>query len=204
MIQESFTKLDFDVLMGGKDITQKIPSHGMRGFLLQNISPYFFVIKDDIGATMATVAPWTYITGSITQSTSNLTLVSRLDLPAVNVNGTTSSSFHLEYELSIDEQTPSIIQLSVSAAANVTVINDSITNQNASQYHSGNGNAALNFTQSMYGFSISNDSSSNLTFTIGADTYTLFPGESFEEKFKSFTGVTITSSGAWRCYGLGN
>lgn len=58
------------------------------------------------------------------------------------------------------------------------------------------------FTQSMNGFAIKNDGASSLTFTIAGDTYTVKANEMFTEKFEPFTDVTITTTVAYRAYGL--
>ncbi len=62
------------------------------------------------------------------------------------------------------------------------------------------------FASTMRGFVISNDHASDaLTFTIGADIYTVEAGEVFSEEFADFTVVTVTSAGTldFRAYGLG-
>lgn len=71
----------------------------------------------------------------------------------------------------------------------------------AKEPFSGSANVTHTFTQSMSGFVISNDGASDLTFTIGTDTYTVKAGEVFEDLFNSFTVVTINSTVAFRAYG---
>ena len=73
----------------------------------------------------------------------------------------------------------------------------------AKQPLNGSGNTTITFTSPMQGFVIVNDGSTNLTFTINGDTYTVKPNEKFPECFEPFTSVTIVTTGAFRCYGLG-
>jgi len=54
----------------------------------------------------------------------------------------------------------------------------------------------------MNGFSISNDGVSSLTFTIGTDTYTVLAGEVLSLLFAPFTVVTVTTTVAYRAWGL--
>lgn len=54
------------------------------------------------------------------------------------------------------------------------------------------------YTSSMRGFSIQNDSTENITFTINGLTIKLKPTEGFEDYFEPFTSVQITSNGAFR------
>lgn len=58
------------------------------------------------------------------------------------------------------------------------------------------------FTKSMSGFGITNDGASDLTFTIGADTYTVKAGETWEYPVDAFAQVTITTGVAYRAWGL--
>ena len=70
------------------------------------------------------------------------------------------------------------------------------------QPFSGSTTVTHTFTQSMYGFGIANDGGSDLSFTIGADTFTVKSGEVWEYPMESFTQVTITTTVAYRAWGL--
>jgi len=74
---------------------------------------------------------------------------------------------------------------------------------NAKEPFSGSVNKDHTFTKAMTGFVISNDGASNLTFTINSYTFTLKPGEIFDECFEPFTQVSITTSVAYRAWGRG-
>lgn len=78
----------------------------------------------------------------------------------------------------------------------------SISGSLAKEPFSGSANVTHTFTQPMNGFVISNDGTADLTFTIGTDTYTVKQGEVFKERFTSFTQVIITTTMAYRAYGL--
>ena len=72
----------------------------------------------------------------------------------------------------------------------------------AKEPFSGSTTYIKNFTNPMNGFCISNDGLSSLTFTIGADTYTVLAGEVLSLQFSSFTQVTVTTTVAYRAWGL--
>ena len=72
----------------------------------------------------------------------------------------------------------------------------------AKEPFSGSSNKEHTFTQPMNGFSISNDGLSSLTFTIGTDTYTVLAGEVLSLLFSPFTQVTVTTTVAYRAWGL--
>lgn len=78
-----------------------------------------------------------------------------------------------------------------------------LTGSNAREPFSGSANVTKTFTQPMNGITISNDGASELTFTIGTDTFTVKAGEVFSEKFSPFTQVTVTTTVPFRAYGLG-
>jgi hypothetical protein len=63
---------------------------------------------------------------------------------------------------------------------------------------SGSSNITKTFTSSMYGFDITNDGSSDLTFTINGLTITVKSGEVFSDVFEAFTSVTITTTVSYR------
>jgi hypothetical protein len=52
-------------------------------------------------------------------------------------------------------------------------------------------------------FEISNDGSTDLTFTIGALTFTVKTGESFGDNFSSFSSVAVSANGNYRAYAKG-
>lgn len=66
---------------------------------------------------------------------------------------------------------------------------------------SGSTNETKVFDETMYGFAISNDGATEITFTIGGETFTVKAGEVFEEHFPAFTEVIITANGEpYRAY----
>lgn len=79
--------------------------------------------------------------------------------------------------------------------------NVQLTGSNAKEPFSGTANITKMFTKQMKGFVISNDGASDITFTIGTDTYTVKAGEVFGESFDAFTQVTITTTVPYRAYG---
>jgi hypothetical protein len=78
-----------------------------------------------------------------------------------------------------------------------------LAGRNAREPFSGTANITKIFSKSMNGFCISNDGSSDLTFTIDGDTYTVKSNEVFTEPFSPFTHVMITTTVPFRAYGLG-
>jgi hypothetical protein len=54
------------------------------------------------------------------------------------------------------------------------------------------------FTGNRYGFSIINDGSADLTFTLNSQTRTVKPGEQYYALFDAFTSVIITATSAYR------
>lgn len=81
-------------------------------------------------------------------------------------------------------------------------VSTSVVGSLAKEPFSGSTNVTHTFTQSMNGFVISNDGAADLTFTIAGDTYTVKGGEVFKERFAPFTQVIITTTVAYRAYGL--
>lgn len=67
---------------------------------------------------------------------------------------------------------------------------------------SGSTTVTHTFAQIIYGFGITNDGSEDLTFAIGTDTYTVKPGEVWEYTLPGLTAVTITTTSAYRAWGL--
>jgi hypothetical protein len=62
----------------------------------------------------------------------------------------------------------------------------------------GSANITKTFTSNRYGFSIVNDGTANLTFTINTQTRTVKPGENYHALFEPFTSVVITATSAYR------
>ncbi|MFA6911123.1 MAG: hypothetical protein WCQ59_08375 [Candidatus Cloacimonadaceae bacterium] len=77
-----------------------------------------------------------------------------------------------------------------------------LSGSKATEPFSGSANTTKTFSQTMNGFVIINDGAADLTFTIGTDSFTVKPSECFKESFNAFTEVTITTTGAFRAYGL--
>lgn len=67
---------------------------------------------------------------------------------------------------------------------------------------SGSATVTHTFTKSMNGFGITNDGTGDLTFTIGSDTFTVKTNETWEYPVDVFTQVTITTTVAYRAWGL--
>jgi hypothetical protein len=55
-----------------------------------------------------------------------------------------------------------------------------------------------NFPSDRFGFSIINDGTANLTFTINGQTRKLLPGEGYEALFEAFTSVQINATSPYR------
>lgn len=63
----------------------------------------------------------------------------------------------------------------------------------------GSTTATHNFTGTMNALEIKNDSlTTNLTFTVNGETFTVKPEEQVSGKFKDFTSVTVTTTVAYR------
>lgn len=72
----------------------------------------------------------------------------------------------------------------------------------AEEPFSGNATVTHTFAKPMDYFVITNDdTTNNLTFTIGSKTVTVAPKENFDDKFDPFTSVTVTTTVAFRAYG---
>lgn len=65
---------------------------------------------------------------------------------------------------------------------------------------SGSVNITKPFAKPCQTFSITNDGLTNITVAIGTFTFTVFPDETFEEKFPIFTTLTITTTSAYRAF----
>ena len=81
-------------------------------------------------------------------------------------------------------------------------VNATVVGSLAKEPFSGSVNKEHTFTQPMNGFSISNDGTTSLTFTIGTDTYTVLAGEVLSLLFSPFNVVTVTTTVAYRAWGL--
>lgn len=62
----------------------------------------------------------------------------------------------------------------------------------------GSTNIIKDFPDSRHGFSIINDGTANLSFTINGQTRKLLPGEGYDALFLPFTTVQITASSPYR------
>lgn len=62
----------------------------------------------------------------------------------------------------------------------------------------GSVNITKTFPANRYGFSIMNDGTADLAFTINGNTRTVKPGEGYNALFPAFTSVTITATSAYR------
>lgn len=62
----------------------------------------------------------------------------------------------------------------------------------------GSVNETKTFTSNRYGFSVMNDGTADLTFTINGQTRKVKPGEAYSALFQPFTSVTITASTPYR------
>ena len=88
-----------------------------------------------------------------------------------------------------------------SSGAGILINEVTLSGSNAAEPFSGSSNTTKTFSKTMNGFVIVNDGLSDLTFTIGTDTYTVKPGECFDDRFEPFTEVTITTTVAFRAFG---
>ena len=62
----------------------------------------------------------------------------------------------------------------------------------------GSANITKTFPSNRYGFSIMNDGTADLTFTINGQTRRVKPGEGYSALFPAFTSITITATSAYR------
>lgn len=65
---------------------------------------------------------------------------------------------------------------------------------------SGNNSQKVRTTDVMHSLVITNDGSSNLTFKILGNTYTLRPGYTFDEELEPFNTIEITATDAYFGY----
>lgn len=71
----------------------------------------------------------------------------------------------------------------------------------AMDFFSGTGNLAKKFEDEREELVLINDGTADLSFTAGPYmTWTLKPGEVFDERLAEFSSLTITSTGAYRGY----
>jgi hypothetical protein len=70
----------------------------------------------------------------------------------------------------------------------------------AQEFFNGTGNLTKQFRDSREELVIINDGSADLTFTAGAITFTLKPGEVFDEELNPFESISITATGSFRGY----
>jgi hypothetical protein len=66
------------------------------------------------------------------------------------------------------------------------------------QVWSGSTSVTKTFTSKMYGFAIVNDGTGDLIITINSITFTVKPGETFEDLFEGFSSVQISGNSAYR------
>jgi hypothetical protein len=62
----------------------------------------------------------------------------------------------------------------------------------------GSESVSKTYPMDMFGFGIVNDGIADLTFSIGAFTLTVKPGETFDDLFEPFTTVVVTATDAFR------
>jgi hypothetical protein len=63
---------------------------------------------------------------------------------------------------------------------------------------SGSTDITKNYASPMFGFGIVNDGTGDLTVTIGSISFTVKPGETFDDLFEGFTQIQITGNSAYR------
>lgn len=78
-----------------------------------------------------------------------------------------------------------------------------ITGGHARAPFSGSSSITRSFTSPMQGLVLSNDGNADLSFIIGADTYTVRAGEVFQATFDPFSQVSINANVPFRGYVLG-
>lgn len=64
----------------------------------------------------------------------------------------------------------------------------------------GSANQTINLNGTYEELLLINDGAANLTFTAGIFTFTLGPGEVFDEEVDPFNSLKITATGAYRGY----
>lgn len=70
----------------------------------------------------------------------------------------------------------------------------------AKEPFNGTGNTTIKFNGAYDELFIINDGSTDLVFTAGFFTFTMKPGETFNEEINTFNSVKITGTGAFRGY----
>ncbi|AXN39844.1 hypothetical protein [Peribacillus butanolivorans] len=70
----------------------------------------------------------------------------------------------------------------------------------ARDFFSGTGNMTKKLVEECEELVIVNDGTEDLTFTAGYTTWTLKPGEVFDERITGFESIAITATGAYRGY----
>lgn len=70
----------------------------------------------------------------------------------------------------------------------------------AQEFFSGTGNFSKTFNKFCEELIVINDGSADLTFVAGDISFTLKPGEVFDEEINPFNSVQITATGAFRGY----
>lgn len=70
----------------------------------------------------------------------------------------------------------------------------------AQEFFSGSGDFSRNFGSSREELVIINDGNEDLSFIAGATSFTLKPGEVFDEAINPFDSLTITANGSFRGY----
>lgn len=83
---------------------------------------------------------------------------------------------------------------------------DTLVNRRAKEPFGGSATMTKTFSSTMNGFVISNDGPSDgasLSFTVNGYTFTVAPGEVFDDSLEPFTNVQITTTVAFRAYGRG-
>jgi len=70
----------------------------------------------------------------------------------------------------------------------------------AQEFFSGTGAFTKTFRGDREELVLINDGSADLTFTAGATTFTLKPGEVFDEEINPFSAIDVTATGSFRGY----
>jgi hypothetical protein len=70
----------------------------------------------------------------------------------------------------------------------------------AQEFFNGTGNLTKRFAGDREELVVINDGTADLTFIAGGITFTLRPGEVFDEEINPFSAIEITATGAFRGY----
>jgi hypothetical protein len=70
----------------------------------------------------------------------------------------------------------------------------------AQEFFSGTGNLTKRFAGDREELVVINDGTADITFKAGGITFTLKPGEVFDEEINPFSDIEITTSGGFRGY----